>query len=123
MVLLFLPLLQANVLHIPLKPLNGVNIETEKPVFDLDAYRSGDYAKQEEAYISENFGFREPVIRLYNQYLWSCYRKTYAHDVVAGKKGWLYTQESVSDYYGTELLRWQPRLRKPKPTSTAKSNI
>jgi hypothetical protein len=108
MVLLFLPMLQAHVLHIPLKPLNGVTIETEKPEFNLDCYRSGDYAKQEEAYVSENFGFREPVIRLYNQYLWSCYRKTYAHDVVAGKRGWLYTPESVRDYYGTEMLRWQP---------------
>jgi hypothetical protein len=108
MMLLFLPLLQAHVLHIPLKPLNGVTIETEKPVFDLEAYRSGNYAKQEEAYIGENFGFREPIIRLYNQYLWSCYRKTYAYDVIAGKKGWLYTPESVRDYYGTEMHRWQP---------------
>lgn len=108
MVLLFLPMLQAHVLHIPLKPLNGVTIETEKPVFDLAAYRSGNYAKQEEAYIGEHFGFREPIIRFYNQYLWSCYRKTYAHDVVAGKKGWLYTPESVRDYYGTEMHRWQP---------------
>lgn len=108
MVLLFLPLLQSHVLHIPLKPLNGVTVETEQPKFDLVSYRSGDYAKQEEAYVGEHFGFREPVIRLYNQYLWSCYRKTYAHDVVAGKQGWLYTPESVSDYYGNELLRWQP---------------
>ncbi len=108
MVLLFLPLLQAHVLHIPLKPLNGVTVETEQPKFNLVSYRSGDYAKQEEAYVGEHFGFREPVIRLYNQYLWSCYKKTYAHDVVAGKQGWLYTPESVSDYYGNELLRWQP---------------
>lgn len=108
MVLLFLPLLQSHVLHIPLKPLNGVTVETEQPKFNLVSYRSGDYAKQEEAYVGEHFGFREPVIRLYNQYLWSCYKKTYAHDVVAGKQGWLYTPESVSDYYGNELLRWQP---------------
>lgn len=108
MVLLFLPLLQAHVLHIPLKPLNGVTVETEQPKFNLVSYRSGDYAKQKEAYVGEHFGFREPVIRLYNQYLWSCYKKTYAHDVVAGKQGWLYTPESVSDYYGNELLRWQP---------------
>ena len=108
MLLLFLPLLQAHVLHIPLKPLNGVTVEAEQPKFNLVSYRSGDYAKQEEAYVGEHFGFREPVIRLYNQYLWSCYRKTYAHDVVAGKQGWLYTPESVSDYYGNELLRWQP---------------
>ena len=107
MVLLFLPMLQAHVLQIPLKPLNGATLETEKPQFELESYRSGDYAKQEEAYLSQHFGFREPVVRLYNQYLWSCYKKTYAHDVMAGKRGWLYTPESVRDYYGTEMHRWQ----------------
>ena len=107
MVLLFLPLLQAHVLHIPLKPLNGVVVETEQPELSLASLQSGDYAQQKEAYVGEHFGFREPVIRLYNQYLWDCYKKTYAHDVVAGKCGWLYTPESVRDYYGTEMLRWQ----------------
>ena len=107
LMLLFLPMLQTHVLHIPLKPLNGVTIETEKPDFNLESYRSGDYAKQKEAYLGEHFGFREPVIRLYNQYLWDFYKKTYAHDVVAGKQGWLYTPESVRDYYGTEMKRWQ----------------
>jgi len=107
MVLLFLPMLQGRFHLIPLKPLNGVTLETEKPKFDLESYRSGNYAKQEEAYLGQHFGFREPVIRLYNQYLWSCYKKTYAHDVVAGKRGWLYTPESVRDYYGTEMHRWQ----------------
>ena len=57
--------------------------------------------------MGQHFGFRESVIRLYNQYLWSCYKKTYALDVVAGKRGWLYTPESVRDYYGTEMHRWQ----------------
>lgn len=114
MVLLFLPMLQAHVLRIPLKPLNGVTIETEKPEFELESYRSGAYAKQEEAYVGEHFGFREPIIRLYNQYLWSCYKKTYAHDVMAGKQGWLYTPESVSDYYGTELLNWQPSVEEAR---------
>ena len=107
MVLLFLPLLQERLFRIPLKPLNGVTEKTEEPEFSLQSYRSGAYAKQEEAYLGANFGFREPIIRLYNQYLWDCYRKTYAHDVVAGKKGWLYNPESVNDYYGTEMLRWQ----------------
>lgn len=110
MALLFLPMLQAHVMHIPLKPLNGVTVASEKPKLDKESYLSGDFGKQEEAYLGQHFGFREPVIRLYNQYLWSCYRKTYAHDVVTGKQGWLFTPESVSDYYGTELLRWQPSV-------------
>ena len=107
MILLFMPLLQGRFQLIPLKPLNGATLETKKPQFEFESYRSGDYAKQEEAYLSQHFGFREPVVRLYNQYLWSCYKKTYAHDVMAGKRGWLYTPESVRDYYGTEMQRWQ----------------
>jgi len=114
MVLLFLPMLQGRFQWIPLKPLNGVVEEVEKPEFSLESYQSGDYAKQIEAYLSAHFGFRESVIRQYNQYLWSCYRKTYAHDVVAGKKGWLFIPESVRDYYGKELLRWQPSVEEAR---------
>ena len=114
MVLLFLPMLQARWHLIPTKPLNGATIETEKPEFDMASYRSGDFAKQEEAYVSQHIGFREPFIRLYNQYLWTFYKKTYANDVVAGKDGWLYYPQSVDDYYGKELLRWQPSVEEAK---------
>ena len=107
MVLLFLPMLQGRFQLVPLKPLNGVTLEAEKPVLDKESFCSGNYSKQEEAYLGQHFGFREPVIRLYNQYLWSCYRKTYAHDVAIGKKGWLYYPASVRDYYGKEMLLWQ----------------
>ena len=108
MVLGFMPMLQGWLRLFPTKPLNGVTVEAEKPAFDLDTYRSGTYAKQAEAYTSQHIGFREPIIRLYNQYLWNCYHKTYAQDVVAGKEGWLYYPQSVRDYYGQELLRWHP---------------
>ena len=110
MALLFMPMLQAWLQWIPLKPLNGVTIETERPQLSMESYRSGDYGKQLEQYLGEHYGFREPTIRLYNQYLWTCYRKTYAKDVAIGKQGWLYYPQSVSDYYGTELLRWQPSV-------------
>ena len=106
MALGFLPMLQGWFHFIPTKSLYGVTETAEKPEFELDAYRSGDYAKQAEAYTSEHFGFREPIIRLYNQYLWDFYHKTYAKDVVGGKKGWLYYPQSVRDYYGQELLCW-----------------
>ena len=110
MALSLLPLLQGWFRLVALKPLHGVTIEAEKPVFDMGSYRSGAYAKDMEAYASQRFGFREPVIRLYNQYLWTFYRKTYAHDVAIGKKDWLYYPQSVSDYYGNELLRWHPSV-------------
>lgn len=110
MVLGFSPMLQGWFHIIPFKPLKGVVEEVEKPSIKPGSYVSGDYAKQAEAYVSQHVGFREPFIRFYNQYLWSFYHKTYANDVVAGKKGWLYYPQSVRDYYGQELLRWHPSV-------------
>lgn len=107
-VLAFLPMLQSRLHWIPVKPLYGVTETEEKPEFSHASYLSGDFVKQAEAYTSRHFGFREPIIRLYNQYLWSCYHKTYAHDVVAGKEGWLFYPQSVRDYYGQELLLYHP---------------
>ena len=114
MVLGFMPMLQGWLHIFPTKPLNGVTVATEKPKFDLDGYRSGTYAKQAEAYTSQHIGFREPIIRFYNQYLWDLYHKTYAKDVVGGKQGWLYYPQSVRDYYGQELLRWHPSTDEAK---------
>lgn len=107
-VVAFLPMLQGWLHWIPTKPLNGVTEEIDKPKFEYDTYCSGAFAKEAESYTSRQFGFREPIIRLYNQYLWNFYHKTYAHDIVAGKEGWLYYPQSVRDYYGQELLRWHP---------------
>ena len=106
MALGFMPMLQGWLHLFHPKPLNGVTVTTGKPKFDFDGYRSGTYAKQAEAYTSQHIGFREPLIRFYNQYLWDFYHKTYAKDVVGGKQGWLYYPQSVRDYYGQELLRW-----------------
>ena len=110
MVLGFMPMLQGWLQLFPTKPLNGITVETEKPEFKLDTYRLGVFARQAEAYTSQHIGFREPIIRLYNQYLWDFYHKTYAHDIVAGREGWLYYPQSVRDYYGQELLRWHPSV-------------
>lgn len=110
----FMPMMQGHLHIIPLEPLSGITVESANPEFNIDAFRSGDYAKQKEAYVGENFGFRELVLRLYNQYLWACYKKTYAKDVVPGKNGWLYYPQSVNDYYGKELLRWHASVEDAK---------
>ena len=108
MLLLFASLVQKRTGWVKMEPLKGVYPTTPYPLLSLEDFRSGDYQKQMEQQLSERFGFREPVIRLYNQYLWDFYRKTYAHDIVAGKHNWLYYEQNVNDYYGTEMYRWLP---------------
>ena len=108
MLLLFAPMVQKRTGWVKTEPLKGVYPTTPYPLLNLKDFRSGDYQKQMEQQLSERFGFREPIIRLYNQHLWDFYRKTYAHDIVAGKHNWLYYEQNVNDYYGTEMYRWLP---------------
>ena len=108
MLLLFAPMVQKRTGWVKTESLKGVYPTTPYPLLKFKDFRSGDYQKQMEQQLSERFGFREPVIRLYNQYLWDFYRKTYAHEIVAGKHNWLYYQQNVNDYYGTEMYRWLP---------------
>ena len=103
MVFLFVPVVQEWTDIFPVKPLKGVFEPTPKPVLSFENYRDNTYQTQIEKYTSENFGLREPVIRLYNQYVWSAYNKTYCHFIVPGKEGYLYYALAVNEHYGTEL--------------------
>lgn len=116
MLLLFAPMVQKCTRWVKPEPLKGVYPTTPYPLLSFKDFRSGDYQKQMEQQLSERFGFREPIIRLYNQYLWDFYRKTYAHDIVAGKHNWLYYQQNVNDYYGTEMYHWQPDAASARQT-------
>lgn len=103
MVFLFMPIVQEWTDFIPVKLLKGAFEPTPKPELTFENYCSNTYQAQIEKYVSENFGFREPVIRLYNQYVWSAFNKTYCHFIVPGKEGYLYYDLAVNEHYGTEL--------------------
>ena len=104
MVFLFVPIIQEWTDFIPVRPLKGVIMETPKPELTFDNYKSNIYQTQIEKYASEHFGLREPVIRIYNQYVWSAFNKTYCHFIVPGKQGYLYYALAVKEHFGTELL-------------------
>ena len=87
MALLFVPLLQEHTGLFNVKPLKGVFEPTPKPELTFESYRTSTYQTQIEKYASENFGLREPIIRIYNQYLWTAFNKTYCHFIVPGKDG------------------------------------
>ena len=105
MVFLFVPIIQEWGGIFPVKPLKGVFEPTPKPKLTFDNYKSNTFQTQSEKYVSENFGMREPVIRLYNQYVWSAYNKTYCHFIVPGKEGYLYYALAVNEHYGLELQK------------------
>ena len=110
-VLLFLPMAQEHLGLFTTQPLNGVMMGTKAPQVTLQNYVSGQMQSQTEHYISEHFGFREPVIRLYNQYVWDFYRKTYVNSIVIGKDRWLYGKEFTDDCLGE---RWKEYANSPE---------
>lgn len=88
------------------KPLEGVFVPTEKPDLSLKTFSNGTYQAQMEPYLKENIGFREPLIRFYNQYLFDFFKASSNENIVVGKDHWLYFIQHVNEYYGTEAYRW-----------------
>jgi hypothetical protein len=100
-VLAFAPMLQEHLHFPPVKPLAGVTEPINKPQLTWKDYRNGQYQKKLERYLQHHFGYRPAVIRLYNQYLWDFYKKTFVKPGVLsfGKEGWMYEPWFVEDYY------------------------
>ena len=103
---LFVFLLQEWTGVFTVRPMNGVFVATPKPKPSFEAYQKNVYQTQIEKYTSENFGLREPVIRLYNQYLWDVFRKTHvSKDQIAfGKDNWFYEPSAVGDHYQRQFF-------------------
>lgn len=106
MALLFVFAVQQRTKIWTFKPLKGVFVPTPKPELTLETYRTAKYQSQLEPYLKENIGFREPLIRFYNQFLFDFFKKTYNSDIVIGKDNWLYFIQHVNEYYGSEIFRW-----------------
>lgn len=106
MALLFVFAVQQKAKIWTFRPLKGVFVPTPKPELTLKTYRTAQYQSQMEPYLKENFGFREPLIRFYNQFLFDFFKKTYNSDIVIGKDNWLYFIQHVNEYYGSEIFRW-----------------
>ena len=83
------------------KPLKGVVAEQRMPELCFKNYADGSFQQQTEKYLKQHFGFREPLIRLYNQYRWDFYGKTPVSEgqVSFGKDGWMYEPWVVADHY------------------------
>ena len=101
-ILLFLPMIQRKTGFVETRALKGVFEPTPKPELTFGNCKSGSYQTQIEKYLSENFGFREPLIRFYNQYAYSFFNTTHCHFITPGKNGYLFYDQAVNDYFGTQ---------------------
>lgn len=101
-VLLLLPALQQLTEWVPCKPLSGVTVELPKPEWSLQSFRDGSFQRDNEAYLEQHYGFREPLTRFYNQILWSLFRYSKVVEdnrVVITKDNWMFEPWTVEEYY------------------------
>ncbi len=106
MVILFMPIIQQEFKIFNIRKLGGVTEKIEMPDFNIKDFISGKYQSQLEKHISQDFGFKEPVIRTYNQYLWTFYKKTYTTNVAIGKDNYLFEKFAVNEYYKGHLCKF-----------------
>lgn len=101
--LLFLSSIQQRFSLFKFKPLAGVIVATERPELRLKSFMAGDYQKQFDSYLGEHFGFREVLIRNYNQLIWSLFHQTTNEFITVGKDGWLFNEYVMSHYLGKSI--------------------
>lgn len=82
---LFLPLLQSRYHFVDEKPLGGTFVETPKPVVNLKTLFNETAQDSLMTWYTEQAGFRNSMIRLNNQMLYSAFGKISANGVVKGK--------------------------------------
>lgn len=102
-VTLALPMTQQYGQWLKLKPLKGVTVTTKQPELTYKSFMSGEFQKQEEKYLSENLGFREWLIRCYNQTAWSLFHKSQNKTIYIGKDKWIFNDFAIKHHYGQML--------------------
>ena len=106
-IFIFVVILVQSLWHpIQFRPLKGVTVKTELPEFTFETYKNNSFQKQFDKYTQENFGLREWTFRMYNQYLWTCYRKIKTSYVIEGKNGYLYEEEFIRDHYESLMYKY-----------------
>jgi hypothetical protein len=101
---LFFPLVQSRFELISIKPLNGAFIAAADTSFSIEGWFTGKYQAKKEKYLNENFGFRNPAVRLNNQVDFSLFAKTNVSKFVIGQQGCVYAKEHLDAYTGKDFI-------------------
>lgn len=104
MVLLSIPMLQNYTGWFKEKPLNGAYIPSIKPKLTLKSLWNYRYQDSAIAYIEENIGFHNTLVRLNNQMIFSIFRESPISGPVLGKNGMLYEESYIAGYVGATFL-------------------
>ena len=112
--LLLIPIIQQQTKLIRIGELKGAFTKFESHPLSLKTWLNGSYAKNQEKYLNQNFGFRNLFVRLYNQFQYTIFNEAKANGVIIGKDGYLYEENYILAHLGTDFIGEQKRLGKVK---------
>lgn len=101
-ILLFLPMAQEHWKIFDFRDLTGVVDEKPQPKITLSNIVNDSLQKWTEAHLKLNYGFREPLTRLYNQYRWDVFNQANLLEkkrLFMDEEGWIYESQHVEEYY------------------------
>lgn len=91
------------------KELNGVVDSSPKPEWTWHNFVNGGLQDSTEAYLQQNFGFREPLTRFYNQTEWALFRYSQVAEdqrIVITDDNWIFEPWTVEEYYQSHAYQF-----------------
>lgn len=104
--LLTLMMIQTMTGFINLRNLKGAMTLTEMPRLTYKSYADNSFQRNFEQYAKDHLGFREWALRLYNQYVWSCYHTNSNSYILVGPNNWLFESDFVMDHYESAMYKY-----------------
>lgn len=86
------------------KPLAGEYIPAMKQNFSIGGWLDGEFQKSFDKYYEENIGFRNPLIRIYNQVDFSLFKTVHGGSIEVGKKGYLFETPYLMAHAGKDFI-------------------
>jgi len=103
--ILLLPSVQQKIKLVHPHPLSGSFVFSEKLPFSKTTWLNGSYQTSFEKWLGDHIGFKNILVRLYNQVDFSLFSVTHAKDIVIGKNNYLFEQRYIDAYLGTDKIK------------------
>ena len=104
LMLLCMSFIQQNLHFINVVPLYGVVESNNKPEFNFKDWFSGEYQRKYEANYEENAGFKNDLIKLYNQIDYTFFHEGHGVNVVVGEHDYLFQQDYIDEITGKKFI-------------------
>ncbi len=85
-------------------PLKGDIKEIEAPYLDENTWFGGEFQKQVDPYLRQEFGYRNLLLRGQNELDYSLFGQLNARNTILGKEGFLYEKNYIDAYTGKDFL-------------------